>query len=278
MAAIGMAFRTPPFWARACFSFHSMRRLRERANRDALTLPRVERQGITSIWTSDLSRGLVCGSPVPTAAKRRLSLRDAADRDGTARSSFKDAWFWGVKAGGMDFNSATTSHRQAPARVEWLITRSTVGCTSRTPKPSSPIRQRFSPTPTRRIRCRVINLKNMRRLDMAAMAFPGNNSYVHPYAGIGFSLKQISGAAPADMNFVNMDEYNATQAYITQLRTGVSPYFVVGSQLRLIGFSVFFQGTASPAQKGMFLYNGKSFHLTYEAGLRYNIGSSINRD
>src|SRR5947199_9771511 len=49
-----------------------------------------------------------------------------APRIGTAQigSSFKDAWFWGVKSGGMDYNSATTTHRQAPmGGVEWLITR-----------------------------------------------------------------------------------------------------------------------------------------------------------
>jgi len=75
-----------------------------------------------------------------------------------------------------------------------------------------------------------------------------------------------------------MDQYNVTQAYITELRTGASPYFIVGTQLRMIGFSVFAQGTASPAQKNMFLYNGKAFHLTYEAGIRYNVGRSISKD
>jgi hypothetical protein len=80
------------------------------------------------------------------------------------------------------------------------------------------------------------------------------------------------------MNFTSSDQYEATQQFITQYRTGASPFFIAGSQLRLIGFSVFFQGTASPAQKNMFLYNGKAFHLTYEAGIRYNVGSSISKD
>jgi len=118
----------------------------------------------------------------------------------------------------------------------------------------------------------------VRRLDVAALVFPGNNSYIHPYAGIGFSIKQISDAEPADMNFTSPDQYTATQAFIAELRTGASPYFIVGNQIRLIGFSVFFQGTASPAQKNMFLYNNKSFHLTYEAGIRYNFGSSIDKN
>ena len=208
-----------------------------------------------------------------------LALVAVLPQIGTAQvgRSFKDAWFWGVKVGGMDYNSATTTHQQAPlGGVEWLITRSRGGlyisfsqalftdqagilldANDTTPKP--------------------IDLKNMRRLDVAAMVFPGNNLYVHPYAGIGFSIKQINSAAAAPFAYASADEYYTTQSFVAQLRTGASPYFIAGTQLRMIGFSVFFQGTASPAQKNMFLYNGKSFHLTYEGGLRFNFGSAIDK-
>jgi hypothetical protein len=205
-----------------------------------------------------------------------------APRIGTAQigSSFKDAWFWGVKAGGMDYNSATTMHRQAPlGGIEWLITRTHGGLYVSYSEAfftdQAAILTGVDPSDTLP---RLINLKNMRRLDIAAMVFPGSNTWVHPYAGIGFSIKQISSAIPADLNFTSSDQYAATQAYIRELRTGASPYYVLGSQLRLIGFSVFFQGTASPAQQNMFLYNSKGFHLTYEAGIRYNVGSSISKE
>jgi hypothetical protein len=210
------------------------------------------------------------------------ALVAAMPRIGTAQlgSSFKDAWFWGVKAGGMDFNSATTAHRQAPlGGVEWMITRSHGGLYVSYSEAfftdQAAILTQVDPSDTLP---RVINLKNMRRLDVAAMIFPGTGMWAHPYAGIGFSLKQISSAEPADNTYTSADQYNATQALITDLRTGASPYFIVGSQFRMVGFSIFFQGTASPAQKNMFLYNGKSFHLTYEGGIRYNIGSSIQKD
>ena len=209
-------------------------------------------------------------------------LAVAAPRVGTAQigSSFKDAWFWGVKAGGMDYNSATTMHRQAPlGGLEWLITRSHGGLYVSYSEAfftdQAAILTGSDPSDTLP---RIINLKNMRRLDIAAMVFPGSNLWVHPYAGVGFSIKQISNAEPADLNFTSSDQYALTQAYIKELRTGASPYYILGSQLRLIGFSIFFQGTASPAQQNMFLYNNKGFHLTYEAGIRYNVGSSITKD
>lgn len=211
-----------------------------------------------------------------------VALAALTPRIGTAQlgSTFKDAWFWGVKAGGMDYNSATTTHQQAPlGGIEWMITRTHGGLYISYSEAfftdQAAIITNVDPSDTLP---RLINLKNMRRLDMAAMVFPGNNSYVHPYAGIGFSIKQISNAESADPNYTSTDQYNATQAYISELRTGASPYFIVGNQIRLIGFSIFFQGTASPAQKNMFLYNNKSFHLTYEAGVRYNFGSSIEKN
>ena len=210
------------------------------------------------------------------------ALIAAMPRIGTAQlgSSFKDAWFWGGKAGLMDFNSATTTHQQAPlAGIEWLITRTHGGLYVSYSEAfftdQAALVTNVDATDTLP---HIVNLKNMRRLDVAAMIFPGNNQYMHPYAGIGFSIKQISSATPADPTFASQDQYNAVQSLITQYRTGASPYFVGGAQLRLIGFSVFFQGTASPAQKNMFLWNNKAFHLTAEAGLRYNFGSAISRD
>jgi hypothetical protein len=219
---------------------------------------------------------------VTRALTAAVVLVAAMPRVGTAQlgRGFKDAWFWGVKAGAMDYNSATTTHRQAPlGGLEWLITRSHGGLYVSYSEAfftdQAAILTQVDPSDTLP---HIIDLKNMRRLDMAAMIFPGSNLYVHPYFGAGFSIKQISSASPGDPTFASTDQYNAVQAYISELRTGASPYFIVGSQLRLIGFSVFFQGTASPAQKNMFLWNGKSFHLTYEAGLRYNLGSSISRE
>ena len=39
---------------------------------------------------------------------------------------FKDAWFWGVKGGGVLYSSASTENSLAPlVGAEWLITRDT---------------------------------------------------------------------------------------------------------------------------------------------------------
>jgi hypothetical protein len=191
--------------------------------------------------------------------------------------SFKDAWFWGVKVGGMDYNSSTTTHQQAPmGGVDWLITRNRGGLYV------SYSQALFTDQAGILLEgdtaVHVINLKNLRRVDVAAMIFPGTSLYAQPYAGVGISVKQINSAEPADLSsFSSPDQLANAQAFVMQLRTAASPYFIVGTQLRMPFFSLFFQGTASPANKNMFLYNGKSFHLTYEGGIRLNVGSSIEK-
>ena len=210
-----------------------------------------------------------------------LAMAAALPQIGSAQiwRPFKDAWFWGVKVGGMDYNSGTTTHQQAPlGGVDWMITRSRGGLyVSFTQALFTDQAAIVTNVDNADTLPRLINLKNMRRVDIAAMVFPGSGTFVHPYGGIGFSLKQIIDAQSADPNYTSQAQYSATQSFIGELRTGASPFFILGSQFRMPGFSVFFQGTASPAQKNMFLYNGKAFHLTYEAGLRYNIGSSIEK-
>jgi hypothetical protein len=194
--------------------------------------------------------------------------------------SFKDAWFWGVKTGVMDYNKAFISsgaiqtHQPAPIiGAEWLITRSHGGLYVSYSQAFLTDQARIQTDGSDSTTIRDVGLKNMRRLDVAAMAFPGNNSYFHPYAGAGFSMKQVNHA-----EIINQTSDDAlAQAFITELRTGISPYFVAGSQFRLPMFSFFVQATASPAQKNMFLYNGKSFHVTLETGIRYNFGSSIDK-
>ena len=50
---------------------------------------------------------------------------------------------------------------------------------------------------------------------------------------------------------------------------------ILGAQLQLLRFSVFGQGSYMPAQADFLLNNNETYFL--EAGIRYNIGSSIEK-
>jgi hypothetical protein len=55
---------------------------------------------------------------------------------------------------------------------------------------------------------------------------------------------------------------------------------MVGVQKRLLGFSVFAQGTANHLPRAFYLRSASpknTFELSLEGGIRYNFGSSIDR-
>ena len=200
---------------------------------------------------------------------------------GTAQHGrgFKNSWFWGVKGGGFTLADTAQAYKQAPlAGVDWLITRTHGGLYISGG-------QSFFSQQTFTLRdpsaadsgLRVIDLKNMRRLDFAVMGFPGEHVRFHPYIGAGFSLFQIASAAPQGP-FSTEDQLSYASQVIQDQKVGFSPLFIAGGQYRMRNFSVFIQGSASPSQKNFLLYNGRPMNFSYEAGLRYNVGSSIDRN
>lgn len=192
---------------------------------------------------------------------------------------FKNAWFWGVKGGGFTLADSGQAYKQAPiAGVDWLITRSRGGLyisagQSFFNQQTFTLRDPSAPADSG---LRVVDLKNMRKVDFAVMGFPGEHLRFHPYFGAGFTLSQIAAAA-ARGPFANVDQFNSADAIVQNERVGFSPLFIAGGQYRLRRFSIFGQASASPTQKNFLLYNGKPVNFTYEVGLRYNVGSSIDR-
>ncbi|HEX3866536.1 MAG TPA: hypothetical protein VHV78_07265 [Gemmatimonadaceae bacterium] len=192
---------------------------------------------------------------------------------------FTDSWFWGVKAGGFTLADSGQRYIQAPmAGVDWMITRTHGGLyaslgeaffsqhTFTLRDPSAPADSGLRP----------ISLKNMRKLDVALVGFPGDHTRFHPYAGIGFTMGAISTATPVGP-FATDDQLTFANNVVSQERVAFSPLLMAGAQVRLTHFSVFGQGLMNPTNKSFLLYNGKAFNFEYELGLRYNVGSSIER-
>ena len=193
---------------------------------------------------------------------------------------FKDAWFWGFKAGGLAVADSGGSYFQAPMiGFEWLITRTHGGL-------YISAGQAFFNTETLTLRdpsfpadsgLRPIRLTNMRKVDVALMAFPGEHDRWHPYAGAGFTLNAIADADGLG-TFSSVDQLAFTQQMIQQQKVSLTPFGIVGAQYRFPQISVFGQLTANPTQHNFLLYNGQPFNLAWEFGLRYNVGTSIDRN
>lgn len=197
-----------------------------------------------------------------------LVLLALAPRAGAAQEGrlFKDSWFFGAKAGNMTYWTTTTSHAQAPfIGGESLITRSHGGL-------YLSLDQAYfdaTTTLTDAEGSHLLDIKDNRRFVAAAMIFPKAYGWIHPYAGLGFAfnfIQSVSARAPIS---------TATADLINEQKTRSAPILMAGAQLQLLRFSVFGQGSYMPAQADFLLNNNETYFL--EAGIRYNIGSSIEK-
>lgn len=202
---------------------------------------------------------------------------------------FRDAWFWGVRGGVLNYSSDAdllgptngkgTDNAGAPmVGVDWLVTRTRGGL-------YVGIDEAFFTTSAYYRRPAVtgdpgVILKNERRISLAGMWFPIQSPMTHPYVGVGLSVNQVGDAAlefPIAIPALQAAAIDSVQAK----RVAISPIFMAGVQQRLPGFSVFAQGSGTWLQNGFLLKNLAPKHYlqwSLEAGIRYNVGSSIDRD
>jgi hypothetical protein len=191
---------------------------------------------------------------------------------------FKDAWFWGVKFGGLTVADSAQRYKQAPVvGGDWMITRTHGGVYMAASEAFFNQHTFILQDPSVGDSVTSVQLKNLRRFDMALMGFPGEYYKWHPYIGAGFTLAEVA-STHVEGTFNSLDRLTVVEAEIQNERVSFSPLFMAGGQYRLNYFSVFGQLTLSPAQRNFILFNGRPWHFGYEIGLRYNIGSSIDRD
>ncbi|MBK5187410.1 MAG: hypothetical protein JJD97_04145 [Gemmatimonadaceae bacterium] len=186
---------------------------------------------------------------------------------------FQNAWFWGAKAGLMNFSTGNNTSTTAPlVGAEWLITRNRAGL-------YLSAEQAFftttgyvtdgNGTPYN------VALKDSRRYTAALLAFPTNWGSLRPYGGLGFSLNLIQHATLEGGQLIDPDQADVVANNIHNERDRVAFLLMGGLQAQYRRFSVFGQATYMPARANFF-FNGRSTYI-FETGIRYNVGSSIDK-
>jgi hypothetical protein len=222
---------------------------------------------------------------VPATIFAALLAQPSAAQEGRP---FHNAWFWGVRGGVLNYSSDAdlvgpasgegTDNAAAPlVGADWLITRSRAGL-------YVGVDQSFFTSAAYYRRPAVsgdpgARLRNLRRISLAGMLFPAQSPNMHPYAGFGLSLNQI-GAVGLDATIPIPALASAAADSLQSKKVTIAPMFMAGIQRRLPGFSVFAQGSGTWLQRGYFLRNQDPKHFlqwTLEGGIRYNVGSSIDR-
>jgi hypothetical protein len=200
---------------------------------------------------------------------------------------FRDAWFWGVRGGVLNYSSDAdpalgpydgTDNAGAPmVGVDWLITRTRGGL-------YLGIDEAFFTSAAFYRRPYVtgdpaVMLRNLRRISVAGMLFPMQTPLTHPYLGLGISVNQV-GDASLERSIAIPALQSAAIDSIQAKKVTIAPLVIAGIQQRLPGFSVFAQGSGTWVQNGYLLKNLAPKHYlqwSLEAGIRYNVGSSIDR-
>jgi hypothetical protein len=199
-----------------------------------------------------------------------------------ASRGFKDSWFWGAKSGLLNYQVVNNAVAKSPLALmaggDWLITRSSGGLYlsfdySFFSADSVFVNDSISPLDSVP---RILQIGGLRRFTIAAMLFPLQTYRMHPYMGFGVALAHIARADPQG-TYRNATQENLVLSTVKFFRSTATPVVMIGTQLRLPLASAFGQVTATPATDNFFLFSGSGWRTTLEAGLRYNVGTSIDR-
>ncbi len=185
---------------------------------------------------------------------------------------FDNAWFWGAKFGIMSFDTGVQTKAAPLIGGEWLITRSRAGL-------YVSVEQAFFNSTGAAFdntgQAFAVQLKDMRRYTAAALAFPVSWGSIRPYAGVGFSLNVIQHASIDGSQVSDPNSVPVLEQQLADEKDRISFILMGGTQIQYRRFSVFGQATYMPARQNFF-FTGRSTDLI-EGGIRYNVGSSIDR-
>jgi hypothetical protein len=191
---------------------------------------------------------------------------------------FENAWFWGAKGGLLVYSTVAAADQVAPVfGAEWVITRRYGGLYVSVDHGLLTEQAQYLNVdllPDSSIA--DMELKDIRRYNVAAMVFPDMGRWVRPYVALGASMTQVARATNRAA-YTSANEEQSTEGLIAEYKATLSPLSIVGVQLRLPLASVFAQATAMQTPQRFFLRGTNSFTYSVEAGIRYNVGSSIGR-
>lgn len=216
-----------------------------------------------------------------------FALSAMATADAQGPRPFRDSWFWGVYGGmatytpvnTVDPSASGTSTAAPQVGGDWLITRKTGGLYLSFAQSFFTSQGAILNGPSSAdTGFRMVAVKNLRRVNLAAMAFPGDFVRTHPYFGFGIAFDYLAAVQPifAATDTDRQEEFAASS--VNDVKAALGPVFIAGAQYRALNaVSAFGQVTASAMSKDFLLSNGNPVTFGIQFGLRYNIGSSIDK-
>ena len=190
---------------------------------------------------------------------------------------FTDAWFWGAKAGAMTFSTTRVAHQTAPTiGAEWLLTRKKGGlyiAFDQATFTAHSTFHNFETNSTGKVQYAgdgEARIRNMQRVTFQGMVFPKEYGSFRPYAGAGFAVNFLGHTRQSAGPVTSLSDSS-----LRDVSSNAAPILTLGTQYSLRRLSVFGQGSYMPAVGHFLLNSNETYYL--EGGVRYNIGTSIDR-
>ncbi len=188
--------------------------------------------------------------------------------------NFDNSWFWGFKSGINTFSAPGHGNTSTvDMGIDWLITR-TKGGLYISGNQSVFERDVDVLDATSNTGQRTIRVNDLRRITVAAVGFPKHFGGITPYAGVGYMIAVLGDARI----FVDSANTFPTNSFFDQVDNARSRGAVIGMggvQIQTKRAAIFAQETLVPSNRN-FLFN--SVLSFFEFGVRYNFGSSIDRE
>lgn len=194
--------------------------------------------------------------------------------DAQSSRNFENSWFWGAKAGVNTFSQPGSGNTStANMGLDWLITRKKGGLYVSGDQ-SVFERDIQILDPTAGTGQRTVRINDLRRLTFAGVAFPKRFGGVIPYGGIGYMIA-VAGDARILVDSGSTPPTNGFIDDVDQLRSRGSVLGMLGVQIQTRRAAIFVQETLLPSNRNFVFPSVLSF---FEFGVRYNFGSSIDRN
>ncbi len=188
--------------------------------------------------------------------------------------NFDNSWFWGFKSGINTF--AVPGHGNTSTvdlGIDWVITRTKGGLYV---SGNQSIFQRdvevFDQASSTGLR--TVRVNDMRRVSLGALVFPKHFGGITPYGGAGYMIALL-GDARVFVDSSNTFPSNAFLDKVESMRSRGAVFGVAGLQIQTKRAAIFGQETLLPSNSQFMFTSVLSF---FEFGVRWNFGSSIDRD
>ena len=188
--------------------------------------------------------------------------------------NFDNSWFWGFKSGINTFSAPGHGNTSTVnLGIDWLITR-TKGGLYVSGEQSVFKRDVDIFDATSNTGERTVQVSDMRRITVAGLAFPKHFGGITPYGGVGYTIA-VLGDARIRVDSANTFPNNSFVDLVDQARSRSAVVGIVGVQIQTKRAAVFAQESMIPSNTNFLFSSVMSF---FEFGVRYNFGTSIDRE